>query len=252
VAVTRHAPVRRTLLAAVVAGLAAAAAAAGAGGGGGVVPTIAVTKTAVNATWKEGWLLPGRAVVVTGTSDGAATIRAILERVGPPKTQPVRVDRNITRAGTFTLTLPLYVRSLPGKYTLRIVGLGESVGLEPAVATVALPFPLEGVVDRAEVGTTKNGPWHVYDIDHHTSPVLHGEYKTLYTRFRFLSPPRGGRIQVVWKQQWRTIVGKKYKAYRDTIYTFASSGKPLPAGTWLVTLVVNDRVAKRGSVRIVE
>jgi hypothetical protein len=188
---------------------------------------------------------------VTGTSDGAARIRAILQRIGTPKTLPVRVDRTVTRAGPFTLTLPLYVRSLPGKYTLRIVGLDESAGLEPAVATVTLPPPLEGVVDRAEVGTSKNGPWHVYDIDHHSSPVLRGKYKELYTRFTFLSPPRGGRIEVVWRLQWRKIVGKKYKAYRDTIYTFAKSAAPLPAGTWLVTLEVNDRVAKRGSVRIV-
>ncbi len=198
--------------------------AAGAGGGDDVAPTLSGTTAVFNAKWKEGWLVPGAAVRVTGRIDGPATLTAILRRVAHPKPPQnnVQLTKNIARAGRFTWDVPLAnSRALPGRC--------------------------------GEVGTTKNGPWYVYDIDHHMSPVLRGNYTMLYARFTFLSPPTGRRLKVEWKKQFHIVVGYKYKEYQDKIYTRARTldGKPLPVGTWVVTLYVDGRVAKHGSVRIV-
>jgi hypothetical protein len=253
VGLLRRTPVRSALLLATIAAALVGGVGAGvAGAGDGDVPaTISVTKTKVNAKWQEGWLLPGRSVVVTGRSDGAATIRAVLQRLGPPKTNPVRVNLPIKRAGTFTLTLPLYARSLPGRYSLRIIGWGESASIEPVETTVTLPSPVEGVADRSEVGTTPSGPWHVYDLRKKTSPVLRGQYKKLYSRFTFLSPPTGKDIRVLWTSNFgQHLLGTVTKHYHRQIDTNVSSGAPLAPGTWLIKLVVNGRVAKQGSIRI--
>src|SRR6266508_4987384 len=230
--------------------------AAGAGGGDDVAPTLSGTTAVFNAKWKEGWLVPGAAVRVTGRIDGPATLTAILRRVAHPKPPQnnVQLTKNIARAGRFTWDVPLAnSRALPGRYSLRITGTSGTADLEPVDLTLTLPSPPEGVVDRGEVGTTKNGPWYVYDIDHHMSPVLRGNYTMLYARFTFLSPPTGRRLKVEWKKQFHIVVGYKYKEYQDKIYTRARTldGKPLPVGTWVVTLYVDGRVAKHGSVRIV-
>jgi hypothetical protein len=102
------------------------------------------------------------------------------------------------------------------------------------------------VLDRAEVGATPTGPWLLYKSG--TPPIVHGSHKELWMRFRFLSPPSGKNIELVWKLHWHRVVGKVYKLYKDTLTTSVSSGTPLPSGHWSAILLIDGRVAKKMDV----
>ena len=108
------------------------------------------------------------------------------------------------------------------------------------------PAPPEGVLDRAEVGTTPNRPWLLYRGQ--SPPVVHGSHKELWMRFRFLSPPGGRHIERVWKMSWHRIVGKVSNRYADSLDTFYSSANPLPSGRWTVVLTIDGRIAKQMDV----
>ena len=113
---------------------------------------------------------------------------------------------------------------------------------------VKVPAPPEGVIDRALVGTTRSGPWLQYVGN--TGPAVSGRHTTLWVRFRFLYPPQGRRVELVWKLRWNTVIGKVDRRYANTIDTYASSTQPLPKGVWLVVLKIDGRVAKRMNVRL--
>ena len=255
VATIRGVPGRSGLLVALTAGVALLGGVGAGAAGDDVAPTVSITKAVFDAKWSEGWLAPGAAVHVTGTVDGPAKLSAILRRIATPKPpqNDVHLTKNIPRAGRFTWDIRLSSsRALPGRYSLRIVGTSGTAELDPVDVTLAMPSPVEGVLDRAEVGTSQDGPWHLYDVDHHSTPVIHGKYTKLWTKFTFLSPPTGGKIVVEWRKKWRVFFGHVSKRYSNTIYTWAAYEPPVPLdkGTWLVTMKVNDRIAKRGSVRI--
>jgi hypothetical protein len=69
-------------------------------------------------------------------------------------------------------------------------------------------------------------------------------------RFRFLYPPNGRKVELVWKLRWHVLVGKIDRRYANTIDTFAGSSAALPKGVWLVVLKIDGRIAKRMSVRL--
>lgn len=106
------------------------------------------------------------------------------------------------------------------------------------------------MLDRALVGPTKNGPWLRYD--NNSSPLVSGKHDQLWTRFIFLSPPKAGKIEIVWRLRWRTVVGTVAKNFKNTLDTFAKTknGVALPSGTWTVTLTINGRIAKQAAVRL--
>jgi hypothetical protein len=60
-----------------------------------------------------------------------------------------------------------------------------------------------------------------------------GAHNILWTRFRFLYPPSGRRIELVRKLRCHIVVGKVYARYANTIVTFVKtrSGEPLPKGS---------------------
>ena len=67
-------------------------------------------------------------------------------------------------------------------------------------------------------------------------------------RFRFLYPPTGQKVELIWKMRWHTVVGKVYKLVKDTLNTSVSSATPLPSGHWVAVLKFNGRVAKKMDV----
>jgi hypothetical protein len=211
-------------------------------------PTLTVDSTAVNASWKEGWLRPGAAVRFTGTAGQASTLTATLRPVDRPGVVTARLPDFSAGPGAFSKTLPLPARPLPGAYRLHVASVGPAPRPAPVDVMLRIPAPPEGVIDRALVGTSLNGPWLRYVGN--TGPAVHGSHRTLWVRFRFLYPPRAGRVELVWKLQWRRVVGKVHRRYKNTIDTFARSSTPLPKGTWLVVLKINGRVAKQMSVRL--
>jgi hypothetical protein len=176
------------------------------------------------------------------------TLTAFLRPVGRSGITARIPEFSVTRAGTFTKTMRLPARPLPGPYRLHVASTDPPPRPKPVDLTVEIPAPPEGVVDRALVGPSLKGPWLQYVGD--TGPALAGSHKTIWVRFRFLYPPSGRRVELVWKLSWRKVVGRVHRRYKNTIDTFASSGAPLPKGVWLVVLKIDGRIAKRMSVRL--
>jgi hypothetical protein len=214
----------------------------------GDTPALAVTSAVANATWKQGWLVPGAGIKVQGTVGAPSSLDLILRPVDRPGVVTARVALEVRSAGAFATTIALPARPLPGNYSLRVAGTSGSSQLTAVDRTVTIASPPEGVLDRALVGPTKNGPWLRYD--NNSSPVIHGTRSELWTRFIFLAPPKPGKIEIVWKLHWQTVVGKVFKNFNNTIDTFAKTkgGAALPSGTWVVTLKINGRIAKQASV----
>jgi hypothetical protein len=211
-------------------------------------PTLAVETAVVNAKWKEGWLRPGASVRFEGSVGQPSTLTASLRPVDRPGILTARLADFDVAAGPFSKVMPLPARPLPGPYRLRIASTSPAPRPAPVEVTVRIAAPPEGVIDRALVGTTRNGPWLQYVGN--TGPAVQGSHNALWVRFRFLSPPSGRRVEIVWKLNWRRVVGRVYRRYRNTIDTYARSNAPLAKGSWLVVLKIDGRVAKRMSVRL--
>jgi hypothetical protein len=211
-------------------------------------PTLTVETAVVTAKWKEGWLRPGASVRFEGTVGQPSTLTATLRPVGRAGVVTARMPDFEVQAGAFSKVMRLPARPLPGPYRLRITSTSPAPRPAPVEVMVRIAAPPEGVIDRALVGTTRNGPWLQYVGN--TGPAVRGSHKALWVRFRFLSPPSGQRVEIVWKLNWRRVVGRVYRRYRNTIDTYARSNAPLAKGTWLVVLRIDGRVAKRMSVRL--
>lgn len=208
--------------------------------------TLKVGAPVTNARWREGWLRPGADIRFTGTVGAASTLTAVLRPLDRPGVVTSQATFEVTAAGPFTKHLRLPPRPLPGRYRLRVAGMSGATALRPVDVSVTIPAPPEGVLDQAEVGTTTNGPWLLYKSG--SPPVVHGSHKELWMRFRFLYPPTGKNIELVWKMRWHTVVGKVFKLYKDTLDTSVSSANPLPAGHWSAVLRIDGRVAKKMDV----
>jgi hypothetical protein len=212
------------------------------------VPKLVVASAATNASWRQGWLKRGATVSFRGRVAAASTLTAVLRPIARPGIVTAKADFEVTRGGAFTKRVRLPPRPLPGRYRLRISGASGTTDLKPVELTVTIPTPPEGVLDRAQVSITPNGPWLLYESN--SPPVIHGSHKELWMRFRFLSAPTGKHIEIVWKMKWHTVVGKVAKRYKDTLDTFCKSGSPLPSGHWNVVLKIDGRVAKQMDVLI--
>lgn len=205
-----------------------------------------ITSAEANVHWRQGWLKPGATVVFAGSVTAPASLTVALRPLDRPGTVTARGEFETTRAGAFTKRLRLPPRPLPGTYSLRVGGTSGESKLATAEVRVTIPAPAEGVLDRAEVGTTPHGPWLLYLSG--SPPTVRGSHKTLWMRFRFLYPPTGKDIELVWKLHWHKVVGKVYKLYKDTLTTSVSSAVPLPSGHWSAVLKVDGRVAKKMDV----
>jgi len=208
--------------------------------------SVKVTSATTQASWKEGWLRPGSAVHFSGAVDAPSSLAAALRPLGRPGVVTARSTFDVAQAGPFSGRLRLPPRALPGRYSLRVSGTSGAATLAPAEVIVTIPAPPEGVLDRVQVGAAPNGPWQTYTGG--SPPVLHGAHQTLFMKYRFLYPPSGHDIEVVWKLHWHRIVGKVYKRYKDVIETTVASGSALPSGHWSTVLKIDGRVAKKMDV----
>jgi hypothetical protein len=208
---------------------------------------VTVTGANVHAAWKEGWLLPGAAVRVTGTTRAPAHVTVTLRPLARRGIVTARTDLDVSRAGPFAARVDLPPRPLPGRYSVRVTAARGKNVLGRAQRKVTIASPVEGVVGPALVGTTPDGPWQRYD---ESAPVVVGSHNQLWMRFVFLSPPHEQQVEVIWKRRWRQVVGRLERPFTNTINTYARSGAPLPGGIWNVVLRVDGRVAKRMAVRL--
>jgi hypothetical protein len=215
---------------------------------GGHTSTSAVKLTTATATahWNQGYLKPGAKVMFAGTVGAPSHLSAVLRPDGRPGVVTARTDFAVAAAGPFTAHIKLPPRPIPGKYTLSVSGKSGTTTLDPVKIAVTIPSPPEGVLDQAQVGTGPNGPWQVYQGDH--PPTIKGSHKELWMRFRYLYPPSGKNVQLVWKMKWHRVVGKVTKRYKDILETSVASAQPLPAGHWVAVLKFDGVVSKKMDV----
>jgi hypothetical protein len=209
------------------------------------IPALTLDRATVVAQWQRGWLRTGAAVVFSGHVAAASTLTAVLRPVAHPGRVTAQATFDIAQPGEFTKRLPLPPRPLPGRYTFRVI---SSTPPGAVKLVVRVPAPPEGVLDRALVGTSKNGPWQAYGFSSNSAPIVRGSHTELWMRFHFLSPPTARVVELEWKYRWHIVLGKVYKRYKNVLLTYARSGAPLAYGTWLVTLRIGGRIAKQMDV----
>ncbi len=200
----------------------------------------------MDAHWNQGWLRAGANIQLAGSVDAPSSLTVALRPVDRPGIVTARAIFKVANPGPFTHQLRLPPRPLPGTYNLRVGGTSGGTTLAPVDVDITIPAPPEGVLDQAEVGATPSGPWLLYTSG--SPPVVQGSHKELWMRFRFLYPPTGKDIELVWKLHWHTVVGKVYKLYKDTLTTSVNSAAPLPSGHWSAVLMIDGRVAKKMDV----
>ena len=213
-----------------------------------VATTVKLTTATANARWSQGYLRPGANVTFAGTVTDASDLTAALRPDDRPGIVTAATTFAVAAAGPFTAKIKLPARPIPGKYTVSVSGKSGATAIDPVKIAVTIPAPSEGVLDQAQVGTGPNGPWQVYQGDH--PPTIKGSHKELWMRFRFLYPPSGKNVQLVWKMKWHTVVGKVTKRYKDILETSVASAKPLPAGHWAAVLKFDGIVSKKMDVII--
>jgi hypothetical protein len=219
---------------------------AAAGARAGAADAVKVTSATTKANWKQGYLKPGAAVVFAGTTDAPASLQAALRPLDRAGVVTATSSFDVAQAGPFNGRIKLPPRALPGRYSLRISGTTGTSAISPVQVIVTIPAPPEGVLDQVQVGAAPNGPWQTYKGG--SPPRLTGSHKTLYMQYRFLYPPTGKDIQIVWKLHWHVVVGKVLKRYKDVLETTVASGAPLPSGHWSTVLKIDGRVAKQMDV----
>jgi hypothetical protein len=220
------------------------------------VLSLASDKVAVTATWKASRLTGS--VKLQGTASESVTLTVALAKrartsasVGRPRTtttsaKPCRlalakVCTLTLAAGSFTSTLPLADRLLPGSYELRIRGVADGLAVVPLV----IPAPAEGVVDKVRVSTTPRGA----DL----ATVPDGARQFIVT-FRFAALPKRPLLTLVVRYPDGTEVAARdrYKAARFVpVRQPKPPGRDHETGTWRFTLKSGDRVISAARVQVV-
>ncbi len=179
---------------------------------------------------------------------GTLRVGGTLEAGGKVEVALLRGRRALQRqvftlpAGPFNRTIKLAPRLLPGKLTLRIQGAGAGAVLIPAVSTVVLPAPKEGVVERAFISSLQRGP---------AATTLRNKTR-LFATFRFAALPKGSRKITA---RWIAPGGQKTppdgRPRSRTVSSVVGNGKDeLPAGVWRCELRVKGTLVAVAKVRL--
>lgn len=202
-------------------------------------PTLTIKSAACKSCkWRQGWFTGSVtfSATVTDQSQLQATVRSA-------KTQKLVVaPRQFSvGAGTFTRSVRLSHRPLPGTYVLELTGTSGGATLPDARKTFSVPTPVEGVADRGYASATRNGP---------AKRVFHRP-RVIYAHFHFLQRPQASKVRFTWRRPDYTIVGTVRKTYRDYFWTYVlTKGGVLTPGTWYCYLRVSGKLAKGLSVRV--
>jgi hypothetical protein len=175
-------------------------------------------------------------VTVRGSSRLTALVKTAAGRV--------RGERHyvIGRAGTFAETLRLSPGTPPGPYVLRVIGTTGNAAQAVRETGIQLKPPAEGIVDRAAISVSKDGP---------AGSTFRSPQRQLWVRFHFLAPPASSRtVRIVWRTPSFKLVGAVSKPVGATIDSSLRSAAPLAVGRWYAILSVDGKIVKRIGVRI--
>jgi hypothetical protein len=207
--------------------------------------TVTITGTSVTAKWKESYLKGS--VKFSGTETVAGTLEASLRNVKTDRL--IGVKRFSVGTGSFTNSIPLSARPVPGTYRLR---LKEFPTGSAADRNVKVPAPAEGVIDVAYMTNTKNG----------SRKKVIKNAKIIYAHFHFISPPKTKTLTFKWQKPGNPKVrftGFATKRYSTTVDTFvcvkSTSGGPclnvpLRTGKWYCIVMAKGKVVKRQDIRV--
>jgi hypothetical protein len=207
--------------------------------------TVAITGTKVTAHWKESYVRG--AVKFSGTETVAGRIEASLRNVKTDRL--IQVKRFSVGTGTFTNSIPLSARPVPGTYRLR---LKEFPTGDASDKNVVIPAPAEGVIDIAYMTSSKHGA---------RMKVIRNA-KIIYAHFHFVARPQTNTLTFKWQKPGNPKVrftGFATKPYATTVDTFVcvkrtSGGSCLDAtlakGKWYCLVMARGKVVKRQDIRV--
>ena len=206
-------------------------------------PTLTINNATVTAKWRESWLKGN--VRFSATVSASAQLEATLRSQKTHRLVSRPLDFSVG-GGTFTKTIKLSARPVPGTYRLRITGTSGGTTLPNADRLVSVPAPQEGVVDRSYASKSKNSS---------AVHVIRGAHQ-IFAHFHFLTRPKDRFVRFIWRTPSYKFIGAVTKKYRENVWTFVRA-KRLPhgyaflqKGTWYCIMRASGRVAKRVSVRV--
>lgn len=207
--------------------------------------TVTITGTSVTAKWKESYVKGS--VKFSGTETVAGTLEASLRNTRTDRL--IAVKRFSVGTGSFTGSIPLSARPVPGTYRLR---LKEFPTGSAADRNVVIPAPPEGVIDVAYMTNTKHG----------SRKKVIKNAKIIYAHFHFISRPTTNTLTFKWQKPGNPKVrftGFATKRYSTTVDTFvcvkSTSGGPclnvpLRTGKWYCIVMAKGKVVKRQDIRV--
>ena len=207
--------------------------------------TVTITSTSVTATWKESYAKGS--VKFSGAETVAGTIEASLRNVKTGRL--LYAKRFQVAAGTFTNSLPLTARPVPGTYRLR---LKEFPTGNASDRNVIIPAPSEGVIDVAYMTSSKSG---------RRMKVIRNA-KIIYAHFHFVARPLANTLTFKWQKPGNPKVrftGFATKRYSTTVDTFVCVKRtgggsclnvPLSKGKWYCIVLVRGKIVKRQDIRV--
>jgi hypothetical protein len=202
-------------------------------------PSLTLDSAKLTARWNESWLVG--TLSFSGTVGDAAQLQAVLRPMGAAA-QPTAVLA-FAATGSFSKTLKLPARMLPGAYRLSVGGVANGARLLTETRDLVNPRPSEGIVDKAWASARAGGP-----------PVstVRGPRSRMWAYFHFAVPPRSGKVTVGWHSPSFRWYGRVTRPYSVTVRSSlaTSPGHALERGVWFVYCFSDGKVIKRTRVRI--
>src|SRR5262249_45672922 len=124
--------------------------------------------------------------------------------------------------GSFRTSLSLPKRLLPGRYAVHARAVMQGVTVPDAIHAIRVPAPREGVVAKAYISRTRNGPA-VHDVPLDTP--------TLYAHFEFAEgAPSQLPLTFAWYGPRGTFQGQKTKPRGRVVESHVGFPKNYPSG----------------------
>jgi hypothetical protein len=206
---------------------------------------VSITSASVSAKWKESYV-KGK-VSFSGTKSPAGEVEVSLRSVTTNRL--IGVKRFTAPSGSFTNSIALSARPVPGTYRLRLKEFPTGAAAD---REVVVPAPPEGVIDVAYMTSSKNGA---------RMKVIKNA-KIIYAHFHFVAAPKTKTLTFNWRKPGNPKVrftGYAKKPYKSTVSTFvcvkssaggSCLGQPLRKGKWYCIVYANGKVVKRQDVRV--